>query len=230
MKKLTAYLKLAAFLSITAPLLAGCALETRNGNKEVEERQVLRKQISTVQASAADMNARFQDLEDGQRRLQGRLEAMEAMSRKEGSSSSKALAASEQRQKEVDAAYREEFVKMKTEIEALKSQINNYEEGQRRSSQAAAASAAASEKDPFGSAESKFEKKAWREAILDYQRYRKDNPKGKQFSTATYKIGASFQELGMVDEARAFYEEVVSKFPKSKDATRANAKLKSLKK
>ncbi|RYZ75382.1 MAG: hypothetical protein EOP05_07975, partial [Proteobacteria bacterium] len=176
MKKLTAYLKLAAFLSITAPLLAGCALETRNGNKEVEERQVLRKQISTVQASAADMNARFQDLEDGQRRLQGRLEAMEAMSRKEGSSSSKALAASEQRQKEVDAAYREEFVKMKTEIEALKSQINNYEEGQRRSSQAAAASAAASEKDPFGSAESKFEKKAWREAILDYQRYRKDNP------------------------------------------------------
>lgn len=220
-------------LSIATSLLAGCALETRNGTKEVEERQVLRKQISTVQASAADMNARFQDLEDGQRRLQGRLEAMEAMSKKEGSSSSKALQASEQRQKEIDAAYREEFVKMKTEIEGLKSQINGFEDGQRRASQASAASAAAaaaSDKDPFGAAEEKFGKKAWRDAILDYQKYRRDNPKGKQFSTATYKIGASFQELGMVDEARAFYEEVVSKFPKTKDATRANAKLKALKK
>jgi TolA-binding protein len=228
MKSLKAFLALAALAS--TPLLTGCALETRNGNREQEERQVLRKQVTTLQATTADVNARFQDLEDGQRRLQGRIEAMELQSKQSGSASSKTQAAAEQRMKEIDAAYREEFIKMRTEIDGLKSQLSEMQEGQRRSSQAAAASAAASEKDPFASAEDKFGKKAWREAILDYQRYRKDNPKGKQFSTATYKIGASFQELGMVDEARAFYEEVVSKFPKSKDATRANAKLKALKK
>lgn len=228
MKKLLS--KSAFLVAFSALSLTGCALETRNGNREQEERQVLRKQVTTLQASNADVNARFQDIEDSVRRLQGRLEAMELQSKQSGSASTKAQVAAEQRQKEVDAAYREEFVKMKTELEGLKSQLGSMQDGQRRASEAAAASAAASEKDPFGSAEAKFEKKAWREAILDYQRYRKENPKGKQFATATYKIGASFQELGMVDEARAFYEEVVSKFPKSKDASRSTAKLKALKK
>ena len=85
-------------------------------------------------------------------------------------------------------------------------------------------------KTQFQAAEAAFEKKAWKEAILDYEKYRKAFPKGKEFPAATYKIGVSFQELGMADEARAFYEEVIAKFPKGKDAKSAQARLKALKK
>lgn len=220
----------AVVLAVAALAFAGCALETRGGNKEQEERQVLRKQVNTLQASNADVNARFQDLEDGQRRMNGRLEAMETRVGQAGSVASKAGAAADQRVKDLDAAYREEFVKMKTEVEALRSQVAELKEGQRQGAAAAAAAASKAEKDPYAAAEDKFDSKSWREAILDYERYRKANPKGKQFANATYKIGVSFQELGMVDEARAFYEEVISKFPKSKDAGLASKKLKALKK
>lgn len=219
-----------SLLALLALSSASCALEGRGATKELEERQVLRKQVSTLQASTADINTRFQDIEEDQRRLSGRLENIETRQAQEKSASSKGTQAIEQKLKETDSAYREEFVKLKTEVEQLKSQLAEIQEGGRRASQAAAKAEAQSAKDPFAAAEEKFAQKSWREAILDYERYRKANPKGKQFSTATYKIGVSFQELGMVDEARAFYEEVVSKFPKSKDAGRANTKLKALKK
>jgi TolA-binding protein len=63
---------------------------------------------------------------------------------------------------------------------------------------------------------------------LSYERYRSSHPKGKSFAAATLKIGVCFQELGMSDEAQAFYEEVVAKFPKSKEAEKANARLASI--
>jgi TolA-binding protein len=90
--------------------------------------------------------------------------------------------------------------------------------------------AEATGKGPYALAEEKFDQKNWKEAILEYEKYRKANPKGKQFSTATYKIGVAFQELGLNDEAKAFYEEVISKFPKTKDADRASTRMKNLKK
>ena len=85
-------------------------------------------------------------------------------------------------------------------------------------------------KDAFEIGEDFFEKKEWRRAILSYQKYRDANPKSKKFSDATYKIGVSFQELGLRDEARTFYDEVVAKFPQSAEAKKARTRLKSLKK
>jgi TolA-binding protein len=211
----------------TLLLVSGCTLDTRNQVKQEDERTVIRKQVQNLQQTTADVNTRFQDVEDDVRRANGRIEALETRLQRSAvdqqGKSDKASQALDARLSELDKAYREEFKALHAEIDALKAQAES-----RRSSDAAAASAQA--KDPFGSAESKFEAKKYNEAILDYQAYRKQSPNGKNFATATYKMGAAFQELGMIDEARAFYNEVIASFPKSKDAGRAQAKLKALKK
>jgi len=73
------------------------------------------------------------------------------------------------------------------------------------------------------------QKKHWKEAIVAYEKYRSTNPTGKRYAEATYKIGASFHELGMKSEAKAFYAEVVEKFPKGEWAKKSNGRLKALK-
>jgi TolA-binding protein len=71
--------------------------------------------------------------------------------------------------------------------------------------------------------------KKYKEAIVAYQKYRDTFPKGSALSEATYKIASCFQDLGMKDEASAFYQEVVAKYGKSPEAKKAKARLKKLK-
>jgi TolA-binding protein len=215
-------------LLLIAPLLMLTAcLQTRNAAKEQEEKVVLRKQVQNLQQTTADVNSRFQDLEDSTRKLDGRIEALENKIDRSQSKTSEATSAVDARIKENDAVYKEEFEKLNAEIQKLQMQMTEMAANQKRASQPEPQSSAA---DAFGEGDKKFEQKNYQEAILDYERYRKAYPKGKKFGTATLKIGEAFSELGMKDDARAFYEEVISKFPKTKDAKTAAAKLKSLKK
>ena len=78
-------------------------------------------------------------------------------------------------------------------------------------------------------AEERFNNKDWKKAILSYQEYRDKNPKGKNYSEATYKIGVCFQELGLLKESKAFYNEVVNKFPNSRTAKKAKYRLGNIK-
>lgn len=211
-------------------VFSSCQLDTRSQVREQDEKQVIRKQVQNLQQTTADVNSRFADLEDDMRKTNGRIEALETRFQQSQNAAKanadKGTAALDARMKDSDAAYREEFQKLRAELDALKAHVESERAAE---ASAAAASAAAAKKDPFAAAEEKYEKKEYKEAILDYERYRKANPKGPKFSTATYKIGSSFQELGMIDEARSFYEEVTAKFPKSKDAARAKTKLAKLK-
>lgn len=54
--------------------------------------------------------------------------------------------------------------------------------------------------------------------------------KEKNVADAKYKIGVSFQELGMKEEAMAFYEEVVANYSKTEAGKSAKARLAKLKK
>lgn len=226
--------KLSACAIIACIFLTGC-LQTRETQKEQEEKQVLKKQLNTLQMTSAEANARFQDVEDENRKLSGRLEALDAKLMIVAQKTDKANANQDQKSKEIAEVYKEEFAKLNSEIARLKEQLNALHDENRRSSDAraaaeasAAAKSAESAKNPFAAAEGKFDKKQWKEAILDYEKYRSKNPKGKSFSAATYKIGVCFQELGMNEEAKAFFEEVLAKFPKTKDAEKASTRLKKL--
>lgn len=221
---------LAAFF----PGLVGC-LQTRDTQKEQDEKVVLKKQLNTLQTTSADSNARFQDLEEENRRLAGRLESMDAKLTLVAQKADKVNTAQDLKNKESDSVYKEEFSKLSSEIASLKAELTAIrDEGRRaveaRASAEAAAAARNAEvaKNPLGAAEEKFEKKQWKEAILDFEKFRTANPKSKSVSLATYKIGVCFQELAMKEEAKAFFEEVLSKYPKSKEAAKAETRLKAL--
>jgi TolA-binding protein len=75
--------------------------------------------------------------------------------------------------------------------------------------------------------ENKAKEKSLKQAILAYQRVIED-PKSEKNDAALYKIGLSFEQLGLKVEAAAFYEEVIAKYPKSAVVADAKKRLKAV--
>lgn len=214
-------------------VFAGC-LQTRADMRQGEQRQVLQQQVSTLQKSNADVSSRFAELEEQIRFLNGRIEVLE--NRLEQSQS----------QTEMVRKNSVELIKNQDQkIQALQEELTRMEQEQStlRNEMAAVAAKASSSsgsvesgkppvtgvKNAYEAGEVLFAKKDFRQAILEFQKYREKFPKGKNFATATYKIVVSFQELGLKDEAQSFYEEVIAKFPKSEEARKSKTRLKKLK-
>jgi TolA-binding protein len=81
----------------------------------------------------------------------------------------------------------------------------------------------------FEVSEEHFKKKEWKKAILSYQSHVEESPKAKTVPEAKYKIGVCFQELGLKDEAAAFYEEVIVQYPKTEAGKKSKIRLTSMK-
>jgi TolA-binding protein len=219
-----------AILPVAAVIaLSGC-LKTRNDVKDGEQRQVMQQQTTSLQREAADTTNRVGDLQEQIRYLTGRVDVMENKQATAGSSADAALRASQQQNQDLNqkvAIMQEALTKMEAQVFQLNADIQALKA---EKAAAAAQAALAAKKDPYESGQEFFAQKDWKKAILNYQKYRDQAPKGKNYAEATYRIGVSFQELGMKDEAKTFYDEVVNKFPKTDQARRAKTRLKSLKK
>lgn len=213
--------------------LVGC-LQTRSDVRTGEQRQVLQQQVGTLQKTNADTSNRIADLEEQLRFMNGRVEVLEAKL------SSAGQEAEQQRRNAVEfsqsqnqkfAVYQEALEKMEQTVQGLQAELNSMRTQQLsdRAKSDSSRDHAKLNQDPYEVADSFFEKKEFKSAILEYQKYVEKFPKGKKVPSATYKIGVSFQELGMKNEARAFYDEVISNFPKSEEARKAKSRLKSLK-
>lgn len=87
----------------------------------------------------------------------------------------------------------------------------------------------AKKKGIFETAEDHMKNKDWKKAILEFENYRKKYPRGRRISLATYYIGVSFQELGLKEEAKAFFQETIDKYPKTSAYNKASYRLKQLK-
>ncbi len=135
-------------------------------------------------------------------------------------------------------AYEEALKKLESQVQLLSEDLAKM----REEMAAAAAASAPTPKDKnkpgktkknnnaaYEEGESLIGQKKWREAIIAFEDYRKANPKGKHYADATYKIGVCMQEVGMRAEAKLFYDEVISKFPGSKEAKKAAYRLKTIK-
>lgn len=83
---------------------------------------------------------------------------------------------------------------------------------------------------PYETAQELFDGKKWKEAILNYHKYTDESPKGKFVADAKYKIGISFQELGMKEEAMAYFEEVAANYQSTDAGKKSKARLSKLKK
>lgn len=226
-------MKLVILLSAVVLFMTGC-LKTRNEVKEGESRQTMQQQVVTLQRSNADVGNRFSDIESQIRELNGRVDVVENNLGKGSAGVENALKNSQQQNMEVGqrvALLQEAMTKLERDLLALNAEVQGLkaEKMASQSQQAAkSAQASAARKDFHEQGEEAFEKKDWKQAILQYQKYRDEYPKGKKFADSTYKIGVAFQELGMKDEAKTFYDEVVGKFPKSEEARRARIRLKGL--
>lgn len=225
-------MKLVILLSAVVLFMTGC-LKTRNEVKEGENRQNMQQQVVTLQRSNADVGNRFSEIESQLRELNGRVDVVENNMGKGSAGMENALKSSQQQNMEVGqrvALLQESMTKMERDLLTLNAEIQalKAEKLAAQTQQAAKAAQQASRKDFHEQGEEAFEKKDWKQAILQYQKYRDEYPKGKKFADSTYKIGVAFQELGMKDEAKTFYDEVVTKFPKSEEARRARIRLKSV--
>ena len=66
------------------------------------------------------------------------------------------------------------------------------------------------------------------QAIVEFDLVRKDYPKSDKVPAAWLKIGYSFAELGNRVDARLFLQEVINRFPQSKEAEKARDKIRTL--
>lgn len=212
-------------------LVTGC-FKTRSEVAEQEDRQKFQSQVSQQQQMKAEGESKQQEMEANMRQMYGRIESIEHRLNMDLENRQKESSGKEMTQKQII----EQMKMFEASLARIDQRLADIEA--RKSAPAAAIVATGADKSvksketepsSWTDAEQLFNDKEWKKAILAYQKYRDENPKGKNFAEGTYKIGSSFQELGKKEEAKAFYEEVIEKFPKSSVARKATYRLKTLK-
>lgn len=224
MRKLTVAIILGSSFLLTA-----CPLMTRTDVKEAEQKKQMQDQVITLQRTAADSNSRFAEVDNDLRNIIGKVEVLEnrigqTSNDREKSDQSLKLEITELSKRVL--ILQEEISRLDGQVSSLQSELATVKAGAADSKK----ESSSVKKNAYDEGEDHFEKKDWKKAILSYQKFRDSNSKNKKFADATYKIGVCFQELGMKDEAKTFYDEVIEKFPNSGEAKRARTRLKSLKK
>ena len=235
-------MKNVAVLSLVAAtlFLAGCPqLQTRSSLRE-DGRKTTQDTTTAMQKANAETVSRNSELEASLRELNGRVEVVENRVSQSDQGQGRIHKNLEDQLAETNRKYlllQEEVGKLEAQMSALSeqvaansraAQISAQQHGQQDDKDDDRPSKN-DKRTPFDIGEEHFNKKEWRKAILNYQKYRDTFPKGKKFPESTYKIGVCFQELGMKDEAKTFYDELVAKFPKSDEARRARIRLKKIK-
>jgi TolA-binding protein len=223
-------------VSVAALGLTGC-LKTRTDVREGEQKQVIAQEVTKLQRTNADVSGRFADVEEEMRALRGRVEVIEhrsGQSSQENDAVKKYASDQSADSNKKIQLLQEGLSGMEKTVFQLNAELNAMKAeraamiAQASASQAKAATEA--KKSSYESGQDYFEDKDWKKAILQFQKYRDENPKGAKFTDATYKMGVCFQEIGMKDEAKTFYDELISKFPSSSEAKKAKTRLKGLKK
>lgn len=214
--------------------LTGC-LKTRTDVRETEQKQVIAQEVTKLQRTNADVASRFADVEDDVRTLRGRVEVLE---HQKGQGTQEAEAAKKfAADQSVDAnkkilLLQEGLGNLEKTVFQLNAEVNALRAEKAamvaQNTAAQAKAAAEAKKGTYELGQESFDQKDWKKAILNFQKYRDENPNGKKFNDATYKMGVAFQELGMKEEAKTFYDELVNKSPNSNEAKKAKIRLKGL--
>lgn len=214
------------FFALAISILTACeSLLTRS---EVEHKRQMQDSVVVLQKNNADFSTRFSDIDSDLRSLNGRIEVLENKQGLAGKDREKLRTDNEALLAEQDkkiVALQDEATRLSEAVASISAELTAL-----KTASVTEATVSNVKKDLFDQAEESFEKKDWKKAAFTFQKFRDSNSKSKKFAEATYKIGYSFQELGMKDEAKSFYDEVIAKFPQSGEAKKAKARLKTLKK
>jgi TolA-binding protein len=203
--------------------LTGC-LVTRSALKEKqseEEIRVQNKALATAQVYEVDedirsLRGKVEELENALNQMQSQNRMLEAKRQD-----------SEKAMNDKLIVYQESIERLEAQLLAASQKIETLKSS--HVSAPVSAKSSSNNKSTYELAEEYYAKKSWRQAITEYDKYRKNNPKGKYYVDSTFRIGVCFQELGMKDQAKVFYEEVVDSYPNTKTAVLAKERLKKLK-
>lgn len=236
-------IKQTLFLIVMSLFLNAC-LKTRaelrgdEGATQEPAKQTRTQQRETVreirESKPTQAVARQEELDDQMRHLNGKVDAIENHLSQISAAQQGEKQSVTEMAKYADtkfAAYQEELKKMQAQIDALQDELAKLKTAKAEAPAATEASVKTlpKGKTAYDEGEEQFNAKKWKDAIVSYQKYRDSYPKGKMYADSTYKIGVCFQELKMKDESRAFFDEVIAKFPGSKEAKKAAFRMKSLK-
>ena len=221
--------EMALILVLGSMFFMGCqGFVTREALREQEQKREITDKVSTLQRSTADVNNRFADIEADQREIHGKVEVLENRMSQSSQAHEKYKKNSEElnseNQKKINVL-QEEIAKMQDQISSLATELSAVKSAPAIGEK----SETKNEKASFEIAEEHFDKKEWRKAILNYQKFREMKPKDKKVPEAIYKIGVSFQEMNMKDESKTFYDELIAKYPNSSEAKKAKIRIKKIK-
>lgn len=74
------------------------------------------------------------------------------------------------------------------------------------------------EEATFLRAEAYYKLKDYKKAIVEYSKFPEKYSGSSRMPRALYKIGVAFDQMGMKEDAQAFYQELTDKYPKSSEA------------
>lgn len=217
------------FVLSAAVLLTGC-LKTRSEVSDTGQKAVYGKKNveNQMEAQAAVAQAPAEEKDELIRNLNGRVEVLENQ-----------LTALVKEKESLTTQDSQKIVLLQEALAKMEAQLHKFEteaapkpeeETPKSSDEAEGKTVVAKKLGTYESAEQYFAKQEWKKAILSFQKYTDEAPRGKNVPDAKYKIGVCFQELGMKEEAMAFYEEVVANHSKTTAGKKSKARLASLKK
>lgn len=223
-------------VAIIALLIVGSGcLQTRSDAGAGYQSQVYRKKnIENQNAEAEAATPKVDERDELIRALNGRVESLENQIQnlhKEKENSQSAVNPDSQK----IALLQDALAKMELQLQKLEGEKEHTPS--KKSSDAnlnlkkettVTPSVSDKKQNAYTTGEELFQKKEWKKAILSFQSFVEESPKNKLVPEAKYKIGVCFQELGLKDEASAFYEEVLAQYPKSESGKKAKIRLASL--
>jgi TolA-binding protein len=205
--------------------LTGC-LKTRSeirGNSSLRTDSTGRYVSGNVnQQQRAQIDSRFFEIDRDFRQLYGKIETLEKQ-------------ISDMKDKPVAAAAGANPIDSK-KMEAIEKRMSTLEEAllaidkklSTLTGTKTSKAKARKSKGPFTRGEELYAQGKYEEAVASYDAYRKRYPRGRRYAQATLKMGLCFHKLKMPQDAKAFYQEVIQRFPKTKVSKAAQKNLKSI--
>lgn len=224
---------------VTTLFLSSC-LKTRSDLGEGYQSQVYSKKQSDNQKQnskepSLEM-ARIDEKDELIRTLNGRVEALEnQIAQLEKQKQDNADAQKIQLLQESLIKMEAQLAKIEAETASAKTQVSTSNPTMNTPTANSSDANGSSVKGPlknsknatFDAAQESFAKKDFKNAILDYQKFIDANvkTKNKLVPEAKYKIGLSFEAMGLKDEAQSFYEEVAAQHGSTEFGKKAKAKV-----
>ena len=172
------------------------------------------------QQQRAQMDSRFSEIDQDFRQLYGKIESLEKQLSDLQSAPAQATGGSE--------LSGEQMKKLEKRLSTLEEALLSLDKKVSRLGDKSSAIDPSKIKGPFARGEAFFAKGQYEKAIESFDEYRRNFPKGDKYPDATLKMGLAFQKLKMNQDAKAFYQEVIQRYPKSATASKAQENLKSI--